>query len=385
MTEIIRSITSKESLPTIAVNMIVRDEYNNLKELFPIIDGVFDEIVIVDTISLDTSVINGETTRKAIDTFLKKTKTKLVYREWDDDFSAARNEAIKNTNSEYIIWLDADDRIDRKEVFKLKSHLKSNPKTATYLRLLDVRFTGSLQSLQLRVFPRIEGIQFEHKVHEQLTFSLKKLNIPTLAFVDMVITHTGYTTPEVLLAKLKRNYEILDTEWRENQNDFFICLDYARTALSLEKLPEALKASDRSIYIFKNNIDPRIVPEFAVTAYTIKATIFGKYGMHNDAILTLREIEERYPNDTQIKALLCEILFMTGNYEQAHDYLYGVLEKGMELNTMAIDINLLYKTYRFYCMATSLYLGKYELAEKYLKQMLQNDNYSIQKPGGKLE
>jgi glycosyltransferase involved in cell wall biosynthesis len=83
--------------------MIVKNEEKHLENCLKTTDGVFDEIIIVDTGSTDkTKEIASRYTDKIFDF------------EWIDDFAAARNFAFSKAKSDYLMWLDADDVIPEK-------------------------------------------------------------------------------------------------------------------------------------------------------------------------------------------------------------------------------------------------------------------------------
>ena len=74
--------------------------------------GLFDEIVVVDTGSVDrTKEIAREFGAKVFD-FV-----------WIDDFAAARNEALAHATGDYAFWLDADDVVEPGEREKLRALL----------------------------------------------------------------------------------------------------------------------------------------------------------------------------------------------------------------------------------------------------------------------
>src|SRR5687767_15152493 len=95
--------------PTVSLCMIVRNEGHQLAECLAPVAELFDEIVIVDTGSQDnTREVAAGFTPRVID-FV-----------WCDDFSAARNHALRHAQGEWIFWLDADDRLSPTNVEKLR-------------------------------------------------------------------------------------------------------------------------------------------------------------------------------------------------------------------------------------------------------------------------
>ena len=78
--------------------MIVKNEEAVLARCLDSIKNAVDEIIIVDTGSVDkTKLIAREYTENIYDF------------EWINDFSAARNFAFSKAAMDYQMWLDADD------------------------------------------------------------------------------------------------------------------------------------------------------------------------------------------------------------------------------------------------------------------------------------
>jgi hypothetical protein len=100
----------------VSLTMIVKNEEANLPHCLASVEGVFDEIVIVDTGSTDrTKEIAREFGAKVFD-FV-----------WIDNFAAARNEALSHATGDYIFWLDADDVVEpgqREKLVALLAGLK---------------------------------------------------------------------------------------------------------------------------------------------------------------------------------------------------------------------------------------------------------------------
>ncbi len=92
--------------------MIVRNEESRLAECLSPVARLFDEIVIVDTGSVDaTQQIAGQFT------------SQVFHFPWRDDFSAARNESLRHATGDWIFWLDADDRVSPENVARLEKCL----------------------------------------------------------------------------------------------------------------------------------------------------------------------------------------------------------------------------------------------------------------------
>lgn len=85
---------------TISICMIVKNEEDVLGRALKSVQGIADEIIIVDTGSTDsTKEIASSYTNKIYDF------------EWCDDFSKARNYSFSKATKDYCMWLDADDVI----------------------------------------------------------------------------------------------------------------------------------------------------------------------------------------------------------------------------------------------------------------------------------
>ncbi len=143
---------------TIALVMIVRDEEDNLAACLESVRGAVDEIVIVDTGSTDRTV---ETAGRY---------TGRVYRfPWRDDFAAARNYAIGKAASEWILSLDADERLDP-STGDLKSLVgNAGPKEAFLLPLYSHTACSDYTSFPvLRLFRNNGAYLYRGRIHEQV-------------------------------------------------------------------------------------------------------------------------------------------------------------------------------------------------------------------------
>ena len=106
--------TIHDSRPTTHDNLlsaclIVKNEEDNLAACLESIHGIADELIVVNTGSVDrTKEIAAQFGARVFDF------------PWIDSFAAARNECLKHATGDWIFWLDADDRVDAENRERLR-------------------------------------------------------------------------------------------------------------------------------------------------------------------------------------------------------------------------------------------------------------------------
>ena len=89
-------------MSTISLCMIVKDEEKVIERCLNTVIDIVDEIIIVDTGSQDSTKDK-----------VKKYKADIYDFPWQDDFAEARNFAFSKARMDYILWLDADDVLEK--------------------------------------------------------------------------------------------------------------------------------------------------------------------------------------------------------------------------------------------------------------------------------
>ena len=92
------------STPTLSLCMIVRDEEQRLSSCLNSVKDCVDNVVIVDTGSIDCTV-------EIAQTFNEQLPTQVHHFTWCNDFSAARNAALNKVTGDWVLVLDADERL----------------------------------------------------------------------------------------------------------------------------------------------------------------------------------------------------------------------------------------------------------------------------------
>lgn len=164
-------------MATFSLCMIVRDEEDVIGRCLDSVKDIVDEIIIVDTGSIDKTI-----------EIVKRYRAKTYYFKWIYDFSAARNYAFSKASMDYIMWLDADDVIDignRESLKKLKETLDPSIDVVMmkYNVGFDVNGEVNFSYYRERILKRSKMFKWQDPVHE---FIQPEGNILR---VDIAISH----------------------------------------------------------------------------------------------------------------------------------------------------------------------------------------------------
>lgn len=98
-------------MSTVALSMIVKDEFDSVMRIIEHAQQYFDQMNIV--------VSDKPTYNKLKKNCLPFTNLTFKYREWNDQFDAARNVSMQMCTTDYMFWLDADDYFDFRAIPQL--------------------------------------------------------------------------------------------------------------------------------------------------------------------------------------------------------------------------------------------------------------------------
>ena len=154
---------------SISLCMIVKDEEKVLARCLDSVKDAVDEIIIVDTGSRDgTKEVAGGYTGYIYDF------------PWQDDFSAARNEAFSKASMEYCMWLDADDVLpggSAEKLLQLKEELPTDTDMVMmpYEMIFDEKGNPGFSYYRERLVRNNGRYLFQGRVHEAIPISGKVL------------------------------------------------------------------------------------------------------------------------------------------------------------------------------------------------------------------
>lgn len=209
----------------ICLCMIVKDEEKYLKIALTSALKLADIAVVVDTGSTD----------KTMD-ILKEFGERVEIRhfQWINDFSAARNYSLAGINADWILVMDADQRLicDAKEVRAKLAH-----STAEGYDIVEESHMGGGAKAKTMAYVKLfrnKGYQYQRAVHEQLKIDQSK--IESLKESTCKIIHYGYLEQNMKEKnKAKRNLDILLMELQKNPQDDFLYFHIGATYGAMEE------------------------------------------------------------------------------------------------------------------------------------------------------
>lgn len=145
----------------LSVVILTKNEEANIVDVVQNARQLTDCVLVVDSGSTDKTVPLAEANG-----------ARVIYRAWDDDFSAQRNFALQNINTDWVLYLDADERLNKELVRSVKEVINKNLARQYSIKRKSVAFGQEFNYgiLKPDFVPRLfktENVQWINKVHEK--------------------------------------------------------------------------------------------------------------------------------------------------------------------------------------------------------------------------
>ncbi len=302
-------------MPKLTLSMIVKNEEKYLHDCLRSVNDIADEIVLVDTGSSDNTI-----------NIAKEFNARIYNYPWCDDFSAARNFALGKSTGDWILYLDADERLSGKSVFELKNIIKRNEPSGYRCIVNSVdEMNGRPNFMRYtRLFRNSPDIKFIGKIHEQIDDSLLKNGFKILD-TNVEIIHIGYNVAtNDLKNKAVRNLKILQDEFNEN-NSSYNAYQLANTYTTLEDYDEANRYYKLSVSI--NNLNK----EYKAFAYL---NLSGYEYKKNNLDGAIEYLDKGLKNDSSnplLNLLASEIFFRINKIDESFKFCRIALDENNKI------------------------------------------------------
>lgn len=199
-------------MSTVALNMIVKDEYEAVARILANADKYFDEINI--------TVSDKPTANKIKKFVMLNADFHVKWREWNNRFDDARNANLAMCTTDYMFWIDADDWFDFSTIPELVSIADENNIDAIFLPYnyaQDERGNCVTRHYRERLLRTNVGYESRGWVHE--TFITDEPHVEHKMDSPEVIHRTSQ---DHAIESSARNHDILEAAYAETKDPRYL-------------------------------------------------------------------------------------------------------------------------------------------------------------------
>ncbi len=291
--------------------MIVKNEAPVLARCLRSVHSVVDEIIIVDTGSVDSTIEVAEGFGPLI-----------IRSGWKDDFSYSRNLSIQEASGEWILWLDADD-VAPAESLPVISALKQEQPDKVFGFIVRNEKPGKTgtEFVQARMFPNRPDIYFERRIHEQMMFSALRAGL-RLVETKAIIEHHGYADPAAMGRKARRNLRLLLDDYEDYGPDAVMAVEIADSYSIAGDTLRARQWYEKTLALPECEA---MFPHIASQAYLGLGAILNKDNRHFEAIQQLQNALRLSPGRVDALFSLGVAYDLCGRNNEAIDCFYTII------------------------------------------------------------
>jgi glycosyltransferase involved in cell wall biosynthesis len=236
----------------LSVCLIARNEASRLGAAIESVRGVADEIIVTDTGSTDGTA-----------ELAAGLGARVFHHAWTDDFAAARNACQVHATGDWILWLDADERLKEGSAAEVRTAM-GHPRAIAWQIIREDFFAEDRpdwfsEMHQLRLVRRDLPAVFVGVIHEHLTpdpSEIARASGGAVLISNIRFQHWGYTA-ERLPEKTARAAALCEKELVERPGQLYYLTELARALYTLgsPRAPEVL--AEAVGVLLKHRKDPR--------------------------------------------------------------------------------------------------------------------------------
>ncbi len=239
--------------PTLSLCMIVRDEEQLLGACLDSVKDCVDNVVIVDTGSIDRTI-------EIAQAFNSQRPTQVHHFTWCDDFSAARNAALKYVTGDWVLVLDADERLVKEMSDEIRSAIAPIDRLVVNLIRQEVGADQSPYSLVSRLFRRHPKIEFKRPYHAMIDDAVEQIlqqepewKIVTIDRISVL--HEGYQNELIVSRnKMYKARQTMERFLNSNPTDPYVCSKLGALYCDVGEIEKGRMLLERGLQ--SPNLDP---------------------------------------------------------------------------------------------------------------------------------
>jgi len=288
-------------IPTVSACIIAKDEEGMIEDCLLSLVPVTDEVILNDTGSKDNTY-----------DIAREFGAKVFKTVWENDFSKARNACLERAKEDYILSIDADERVmdDSKRIFKRELLSGAH---GYFLSVLNYSESSStLVGDLLRLFKNLPSHRFARRIHEQICSSISG----PVAYTSIRLMHHGYGKQVIdIKGKPLRNIRLLSEELSRDASNLYDIFQLGVEMKTTGNFAEAVKLL-RHAYENADKARP-FVPYAALHA----CESYLSLGQLDQALDFAREVLGTYPEFLALAETVADNLLAAERAREAKDLL----------------------------------------------------------------
>ncbi|MEH1906999.1 tetratricopeptide repeat protein [Nostoc sp.] len=230
--------------------MIVKNEAATLPKCLNSVRKVVDEMVVLDTGSIDHTP-----------NIAQQLGAKVYHFKWCNDFSAARNAALKYVTGDWILVLDADETLTPTIVPQLREAIARDEYLLINLVRQEVGAEQSPYSLVSRLFRNHPDIRFDRPYHALVDDSVsailtKEPHWQVGYLPGVALLHTGYQKSAIAQNnKYAKAATAMSGFLATHPDDPYVCSKLGALYVETGKISQGMELLRRGISVAEENYD----------------------------------------------------------------------------------------------------------------------------------
>jgi tetratricopeptide (TPR) repeat protein len=229
---------------SLSLCMIVKNEAANLPRCLASVVAVVAEIVVVDTGSTDDTVA-----------IARQAGAKVYAWDWTNDFAAARNRALEQVQTDWVLVLDADEALRPEIIPSLRRAIQTPQQLVVNLLRQEIGAAQAPYSLLSRLFRRHPALRFERPFHELIDPSVERLletepDWQISYLPEIAIDHYGYSATLIQQRqKWQRAQTMMQAYLDQHPEDGYVCSKLGGLYIQTGELATGLALLQRGLKI----------------------------------------------------------------------------------------------------------------------------------------
>jgi glycosyltransferase involved in cell wall biosynthesis len=280
--------------------MIVRDEERHLDACLTSLAGIVDEIVVVDTGSVDRS---PEIARARGATVCSSA--------WTGDFSSARNAALEQARGRWILYIDADEQLQPVRREAVEALLDDSEEAG--FRLWLHPHPGWTAYREYRLWRNDDRIRFAGLIHEKVRPAILRVGAHDgrgVGDCNLRLEHRGYVGDQE--RKHRRNLPLLRAELAARPETIFNWRHLGVALSALGQRAEAERALEHAVELARLT---RREDVHGSLAFAELVRLRHRTGRDVEALLD--EGLERWPENWLLVWIRAQLEIAAGRWRQA--------------------------------------------------------------------